>query len=88
MCGEEFEVVNDHKSLEYIFTQKDLNLRQRKRLKLINEYKFKVKYHPGKTNVVADALNGKPRASIAHVVVGEWRVKGDVLKCLERPKAP
>ena len=46
LCGEDFEVITDHKSLEYIFTQKDLNLRQRRWLEIMSDYDFKVKYHP------------------------------------------
>jgi hypothetical protein len=49
----------DHKSLKYIFTQPDLNMRQRKWLKLIKDYELKVHYHPGKVNVVADTLSRK-----------------------------
>jgi hypothetical protein len=49
----------DHKSLKYIFTQPDLNMRQRRWLKLIKDYELEVHYHPGKANVVADALSHK-----------------------------
>jgi hypothetical protein len=49
----------DHKSLKYIFTQPDLNMRQRRWLELIKDYELEVHYHPGKTNVVADALSRK-----------------------------
>jgi hypothetical protein len=45
--------------LKYIFTQQDLNPRQRRWLELIKDYKLEVHYHPGKTNVVADALSHK-----------------------------
>lgn len=48
LCGEEFEVVTDYKSLEYIFTLKDLNLRQRRWLEYMSHFDFKVKYHPEK----------------------------------------
>jgi hypothetical protein len=53
----------DHKSLKYIFTQPDLNMRQRRWLKLIKDYELKVHYHPGKVNVVADALSHKPHCN-------------------------
>jgi hypothetical protein len=49
----------DHKSLKYIFTQPDPNMRQRRWLELIKDYELEVHYHPGKTNVVADALSRK-----------------------------
>jgi hypothetical protein len=47
----------DHKSWKYIFTQSDLNLRQRRWLELIKDYNLEIHYHPGKANVVADALS-------------------------------
>ena len=51
--------MTDHKNLKYIFTQKELNLRQRKWLELIKDYDIKILYHPRKANVVADALSRK-----------------------------
>jgi hypothetical protein len=45
--------------LKYIFTQKDLNLRQRRWLELIKDYDLEIHYHPGKANLVADALSRK-----------------------------
>jgi hypothetical protein len=51
------EVYSDHKSLKYIFTQLDLNLRQRRWLELIKDYDLGINYHPRKANVVADALS-------------------------------
>jgi hypothetical protein len=56
---EKCQVYTDHKSLKYIFTQKDLNLRQRRWLKLIKDYDLEVHYHPGKANSVTDALSQK-----------------------------
>jgi hypothetical protein len=53
------EIYTDHKSLKYIFTQPDLNLRQRRWLKLVKNYNVEIHYHHGKENVVADALSRK-----------------------------
>jgi hypothetical protein len=53
------EIYSDHKSLKYIFTQNDLNLRQRRWLELIKDYDLGINYHPGKANVVANALSRK-----------------------------
>jgi ribonuclease HI len=52
-------IYTDHKSLKYIFTRADLNMRQRRWLELIKDYDLEVHYHPGKANVVADALSRK-----------------------------
>ena len=49
------KIFTDHKSLKYIFTQKDINMRQRRWLELIKDYDLGINYHEGKTNVVADA---------------------------------
>jgi hypothetical protein len=55
--GKRCEVYSDHKNLKYIFTQPDLNLRQRRWLELIKDYDFGINYHPSKANVVADVLS-------------------------------
>jgi hypothetical protein len=52
-------IYTDHKSLKYIFTQLDLNMRQRRWIVLIKDYELEVHYHPGKANVVAGALSCK-----------------------------
>jgi hypothetical protein len=59
LIGHRCEIYSDHKSLKYIFTQNDLNLRQHRWLELIKDYDLGINYHPGKTNVVADALSHK-----------------------------
>ncbi|WVZ73569.1 LOW QUALITY PROTEIN: hypothetical protein U9M48_021858, partial [Paspalum notatum var. saurae] len=59
LLGNTCHIYTDHKSLEYIFTQPELNMRQRRWLELIKDYDLEVHYHPGKANVVADALSRK-----------------------------
>ncbi|MCI26889.1 CCHC-type integrase, partial [Trifolium medium] len=59
LYGSRFEVFSDHKSLKYLFDQKELNMRQRRWLEFLKDYDFKLSYHPGKANVVADALSRK-----------------------------
>jgi hypothetical protein len=56
MIGNNCKIFTDHKSLKYIFTQKEPYLRQRRWLELIKDYDLEIQYHPGKANVVADAL--------------------------------
>jgi hypothetical protein len=55
--GKRCELYTDHKSLKYIFTQSNLNLRQKRWLELIKDYDFGINYHPGKAKVVADTLS-------------------------------
>ncbi|KAA0047049.1 Retrotransposable element Tf2 [Cucumis melo var. makuwa] len=57
LYGERCHIFTDHKSLKYIFDQKELNLRQRRWLELIKDYDCTINYHPGKANMVADALS-------------------------------
>jgi hypothetical protein len=59
LMGSRCNIFTDHKSLKYNFTQSELNMRQRRWLELIKDYDLEVHYHPGKENVVADALSRK-----------------------------
>jgi hypothetical protein len=59
LMGAKCNIYTDHKRLKYIFTQADLNMRQRHWLELIKDYNLEVHYHPGKANVVADVLSRK-----------------------------
>nr|GEV76496.1 putative reverse transcriptase domain-containing protein [Tanacetum cinerariifolium] len=57
-------VYTNHKSLQYILDQKELTMRQRRRIKLLSDYDCEMRYHPGKANVVVDALSQKERGPI------------------------
>ena len=73
LYGARFEIFTDHQSLTYIFTQRDLNLRQCRWLEFVKDYDFELSYHPGKANVVADALSR--RSYIASLCASrEWRL--------------
>src|ERR1044071_2325016 len=67
LIGNHCDIFTDHKSLKYIFTQRELNLRQSRWLELIKDYDLNVQYHPGKANVVADALSRKIHVNVTNV---------------------
>ena len=73
---EKCRIYTDHKSLKYLLMQKELNLRQWRWLELFNDYDCIIDYHPGKANVVVDALSRKTMAvmSLQH---SEWRIVSD-----------
>ena len=74
LYGKEFEVYSDHKSLKYIVTQRDLNMRQHRWMEFLEDYDFTLHYHPGKANVVVDALSRKSRGVLASIASREWRM--------------
>ncbi|GKC22009.1 putative reverse transcriptase domain-containing protein, partial [Tanacetum coccineum] len=61
LYGTKCVVYTDHKSLQYILDQKELNMRQRRWIELLSDYDCEIRYHPGKANIVADALSQKER---------------------------
>ena len=74
MYGEQFEVFSYQKSLRYIFTQRDLNMRQRRGMEYLEDYDFTLHYHHSKANVVADALSRKSRGVLANIASREWQM--------------
>ena len=73
LYGEEFEVYSDHKILKYIFTQGDLNIRQRRWMEFLEDYDFTLHYHPSKANVVVE-LSRKSWGVLASIASREWRM--------------
>lgn len=71
LYGVKCKIFIDHKSLQFLFTQSDINLRQRRWLELISDYDLEIIYHEGRTNVVADALSRKSSHSLATLVVSK-----------------
>ncbi|WVZ80440.1 hypothetical protein U9M48_027913 [Paspalum notatum var. saurae] len=67
LLGNTCHIYTDHKSLKYILTQPELNMRQRRWLELIKDYDLEIHYHPGKANVVADALSRRAHCHVLEV---------------------
>nr|GFA74447.1 putative reverse transcriptase domain-containing protein [Tanacetum cinerariifolium] len=97
LYGTKCTIYTDHKILQYILDQKDLNMRQRRWIELLSDYDCEIRYHPRKANVVADALNRKDKESIhvralvvtenigAEGFVGEgepFEIRSDGTKCI------
>ena len=76
LFGEKCRIFTDHKSMKYLLTQKDLNLRQRRWLELFKDYDCIIDYHPGKANVVADALSWKMISALT-LKNFDWRLVTD-----------
>nr|GEY22198.1 hypothetical protein [Tanacetum cinerariifolium] len=77
LYGETRDIFTDHKSLKYIFTQKELNMRQRRWLELLKDYDINIQYHPIKANVVDDALSRKSR------MLTNLQIEPEIIKDLE-----
>ena len=67
LYGAKCQIFTDHKSLRYVFMQRELNLRQRRWMELISDYDCTIEYHLGKANVVANALSTNPSISLFHL---------------------
>nr|GEW17449.1 hypothetical protein [Tanacetum cinerariifolium] len=67
LYGTKCVVFTDHKSLQHILDQKELNMRQRCWLELLSNYDCEIRYHPGKVNMVADVLSRKERSKLLRV---------------------
>ncbi|XP_059288219.1 uncharacterized protein LOC132041524 [Lycium ferocissimum] len=74
----------DHKSLQYIFKQRDLDLRQRRWLELLKDYDLTILYHPSKANVVEDALSRKSMGSLARFTAEERPMAKDIQELANR----
>ena len=74
LYSEQFKVFSNHKSLKYIFTQRDLNMRQRRRMEYLEDYDFTLHYHLGKANVIVDALSRKSWGVLVCVASREWQM--------------
>ncbi|GJR07624.1 putative reverse transcriptase domain-containing protein [Tanacetum coccineum] len=80
LYGTKCMVFTDHKILQYILNQKELNLRQQKWIELLSDYDYEIQYHPGKANVVADALSRKERNKLLRVRALMMTVHNDLPK--------
>ncbi|KAH0738661.1 hypothetical protein KY290_037366 [Solanum tuberosum] len=78
LYGVHVDIFTDHKSFQYVLTQKELNLRQRRWLELLKDYDLSILYHPGKANVVADSLSRLSVGSTAHIEEGRRELAKDV----------
>ncbi|GJV53869.1 putative reverse transcriptase domain-containing protein [Tanacetum coccineum] len=89
LYGTKCTVFTDHKSLQHIFNQKELNMRQRRWLELLSDYDYEIRYHPGKANVVVDALSRKERdqliscESIVYISIVQTFTNQDTIKSLQ-----
>jgi transposase InsO family protein len=78
LYGTKCKIFTDHKSLKYVFTQRELNLRQRRWLELMKDYEMEILYHPGKANVVADALSRKSSGNLATLLTDDRHLIEDM----------
>ena len=76
LYGEKCKIYTNHKSLKYLLMQKEFNLRQRRWLELFKDYDCIIDYHPGKANVIVDAISRKAIATLL-IHSNKWRIVSD-----------
>ncbi|WVZ80300.1 hypothetical protein U9M48_027790 [Paspalum notatum var. saurae] len=86
LFGNRCEIYTDHKSLKYIFTQNELNMRKRRWLELIKDYDLEIHYHPGKANVVANALSEKNEPTLEQEIRSHRKTDEKIREIRERIK--
>ncbi|KAJ9543867.1 hypothetical protein OSB04_023574 [Centaurea solstitialis] len=87
LYGVKCQIFTDHKSLKYLFEQKELNMRQRRWMELLKDYECEILYHPGKANVVADALSRKERVEPLHLRSCRIDVRCDLNDLIRKAQA-
>ena len=80
LYGNKCVIYTDHKSLKYVFEQKMLNMRQRPWMELLTDYDCEIRYHPGKANIVADALSRKEVIKPRRIRVSSIEIKMDLME--------
>ncbi|KAF3643286.1 hypothetical protein FXO38_20699 [Capsicum annuum] len=83
LYGVHVDIYTDHKSFQYVFSQKELNLRKRSWMELLKDYDMSLHYHPGKANVVADAISRLSMGSLSHVEEGKKEMLAKSSLCAE-----
>ncbi|GKB39194.1 putative reverse transcriptase domain-containing protein [Tanacetum coccineum] len=83
LYGTKSVIYTDHKILQHIFDQKELNMRQRRWIELFSDYECEIRYHPGKANVVADALSRKERLKPRRIRVIVVTVQAEMRKKIQ-----